>query len=353
MTPKPLYDVEFEIRPDYNVTDSGLATMADVRSLQNVVDDGLTGDDKTIVVMDSGIDETHPVFDGVAIEHVDIVGNTDDAPDQVGHGTAVGGTIVQLAPDVDLISLRIFGDSGRTDGQTIFDAYNWLLDNAERYDLVNMSWGSGERVARIDEQHNALVDKDVYAVVAAGNTGGRGGSPATADDAFSVGAVDADGTLTRFSSYNPRRDNPDVVGVGKNNRLPRARGTSMGTPLGEDWTKASGTSFAAPIVSAFAARVLGKYDEFPLSEQFEEYARDVEGTPEDGAGIADYGATVGPDQPVDPEPDVPTATGHAWNFAGHDTLYIGQNWLRTGKSTVRKVADDGDRVVLEIEQQKQ
>lgn len=348
-----LKNTEFEFRTDFNITDRNIASLKDITSLHNVVDDGYSGDGITVVVMDSGIDDAHPVFDdGQVTKTVDVVGG--GPGDEVGHGTACAGLIAQLAPDVDLISLRIFGDSGRTSGKTIFEAYQWLITHSDEYDVVNMSWGARQKVQQIDDKHNRLVEEGVYPVVAAGNTGDRGGSPATAEKAFSAGAVDEHGELTRFSSYNPNYDNPDVAAIGKNNRLARADGTDMGSVIDEHWTKASGTSFSAPIVSAFVARALEKYGDLPsVAKHFEANSRDIPDTPRDGAGISDYEQTLAPDNPVGkPEPDKPSVNGTAWNFAGHDTLYIGADWLHSGKATVTKVAEDEDSVTLKVEQRK-
>lgn len=347
-----LENAEFELRTDHNITDDGIAQLSEIKTLQNVTEDGLTGDGCTVVVMDSGIDVDHPVFDDTeVVERVDVTGS--GPGDEVGHGTAVAGTIARLAPDVEIISLRIFGSSGRTSGDVIFDAYKWLIDNSDRIDIVNMSWGAQQKVNQIDVKHNQLVDAGVHTVVAAGNTGEKGGSPSTAKRAFSAGAVDVRGKLTRFSSYNPNYDNPDVCGVGKNNRLPRASGTDMGTVLDGRWVKASGTSFSAPVVAGLYARVLEKRD-LSVSDAvgtFEKHANDIPDTPEDGAGIADYRETIEGDlgDPVKPDP---TATANAWSFLGNDTVYFGADWLKGGTYTLTLLEDDDDRKIISFEPKK-
>lgn len=345
-----LKNVEFELRTDFNITDSAIATFSDIGKTHDVIDDGTTGRDKTVVVMDSGIDGSHPVFSGTEIsERVDVVGG--GPGDEVGHGTAVAGTIAHYDPNVELISLRIFGDSGRTDGRTIYEAYQWLLDNADRIDVVNMSWGAQKKVQKIDDLHNELVEKGVHTVVAAGNSGGKGGSPATAEKAFSAGAIDTNGNLTRFSSYNPDYDNPDVCGVGKNNKVPRANGTDMGTVIDQYWVKASGTSFSSPVICAFYTRVLEEHpDASPrqMVKLFEDNSRDIADTPEDGAGIADY-EDVTEDSPSDDvEEPVESSKASVWQFAQSDVIYLGADWLDTGnyEAVLREDTDDG--IVVEL-----
>lgn len=286
--------IEPRLEPAYVSADSGVvATIEDVRQLHDVTDDAASGQGRTVVAMDSGIDPDHPVFEGVAIEYVDVTDTGEG--DAVGHGTGVLGQITRLAPDADLIALRIFGTEGRTKNNIIMRAYEWLHNNTDTYDIVNMSWGARERSEQTDRIHNELVEKGVRDVVAAGNSGEKGGSPATAERAFSVAACTEGGTIADFSSYNPDRDNPDVAAIGKDNRLAQAEGTTLGTDLDGPWVKASGTSFSAPEVAGMVAKYLSVHPEAPpeaIMNDFESAARDIPEEPRDGAGLADYEAAV-------------------------------------------------------------
>lgn len=295
----------FELRTDHPITTAdGIATEKDIQRLHDALPGNATGKGVTVAVMDSGIDKSHPVFEHTYVEQHDFTGYGNG--DAIGHGTATAGLIAQLAPDVEIIALRIFGDSGTTGLTPIRKAYEWCYNNADRIDICNMSWGARRNVSTINQLHQKLIDNGVRDVVAAGNTGSTSGSPATAMDAYSAGAVDENGHLTRFSSYNPERDNPDVCGLGKNVRLPRADGTSMGSPIDEHWTKASGTSFSAPIVSALTAQYMELGGTKPKVD-FQFTARNIPETPEDGEGIADYDDAIkqiGKDTPKSP-PETP------------------------------------------------
>ena len=285
-------DEEFEVTTRKVDTGADLtddkATIEDIKKVHKLIGQG-TGDGVTVCVMDSGIDFTHPVFDETSIEKHDVTGT--GYGDNLGHGTGVAGQIVRIALNVDLISLKIFGGAGSTKGKTIFEAYDWLLKNANRVQVANMSWGSSTQVDQIDRIHERLLQKGVRDVCAAGNGGGKGGSPATARKAMSVGSTDSDGNLAEFSSYNPKKGNPDLCAVGKNCVLAKAAGTSMGQRVKDNWTKASGTSFSAPVVSGAVATYIEESPTVPAPEilrRFAKTARDIPETPRDGAGNLDY-----------------------------------------------------------------
>lgn len=291
---EPNHTIEPRIEPAYVSEDSdAVATIEDVRQLHDVPDDAASGQGLTVVAMDSGIDPDHPVFEGKTIEQEDMTDS--GAGDAVGHGTGVLGQVTRLAPDADLIALRIFGTEGRTKTNIIMRAYEWLHNHTDTYEIVNMSWGSRERSKQTDRVHNELVEKGVRDVVAAGNSGEKGGSPATAERAFSVAACTEEGTIAEFSSYNPDRDNPDVAAIGKDNRLAQAEGTTLGTDLDGPWVKASGTSFSAPEVAGMVAKYLSVHSEVSpetIMRDFEAGARDIPDQPRDGAGLADYEAAA-------------------------------------------------------------
>ena len=290
---EPNMTVEPHLEPDAMSEDpTAVATIEDVRELHNVPDDDATGEDLTVVAMDSGIDPEHPVFEGKTVEQVDVTGSGEG--DAVGHGTGVLGQVTQLAPGADLVALRIFGSEGQTKNNVIMRAYEWLHDNTGRYDVVNMSWGSQETSRAINRTHNRLVEQGIRDVVSAGNSGEKSGSPATAERAFSVAACTEEGKIAEFSSYNPDRDNPDVAAIGVDNRLAQASGTAMGEELEGPWIKASGTSFSAPEVAGMVAKYLSVRDVAveTIVRDFEATARDIPDQPRDGAGLADYEAAV-------------------------------------------------------------
>lgn len=204
---------------------------------------------------------------------------------------------------------------------------------------------NGASVTRIEEIEN----KTVYDVSVKGNhnfianglvvhnSGSDGGSPATASKAFSAGAVDEDGKPVRFSSFDPDQGNPDVAAVGKNVVMARAPGTSMGVPINDSFTKASGTSFSAPYTAA--AYVNGIYKKRQSwDEAFKRASEDIPGTKKDGAGLL----KLKPALESDDKKRVVDAS--AWNFKGNDTVWINADWLSEKATSAEKLDETKDHV---------
>lgn len=344
---------EFEIRRDPNITTAGTGFVSpeDWNSFHNIIEND--GDGLTIAVMDSGIDTTHPIWDhtGIEIEQPDIDGLPTNQNDDLGHGHAVAGCIAILASNVDtIIDVPIFGDSGRTGPKRIHKAYKWMIDRSEKLDMVNMSWGAPTDVPPINTLHNELEQNGVDAVVAAGNTDGQTGSPATADRAFAVAACTLDGKMTRWSSPT---DN--IAALGQDIAMPKSKDGDIGTRIdssnftdymkkvGGEWVKMSGTSFACPITCGMAATFRTKYESGALlgkdvRKEFEKSfvgtAQDIKGTDEDGQGYIDYQAARQADE-VDAtvEADViqlPIAGG----FIDGDVVVLGDNLIDEGSYDV-------------------
>lgn len=284
--------LSYEIRTDDKITTASSDRLIDPQEARDLHNWKLVppeGETVTVAVMDSGIDEdvvdNHPWFAKAELTKQFDATGSGVGDDAVGHGTGCASIIANATSGVELYDVRIFGPSGANKGLgPIQKAYGWLIDHAEEIDLVNMSWGTQADIPAVNNLHDRLMKKDVYSVIAAGNTGSDGGSPATATHAFSAGAIDEGGDPTRFSSFDPDKGNPDVAAVGQNVQMARANGTAMGTPLSDRYVKSSGTSFAAPYVTAAYVNALYKKRK-EYKKAFMSTSEDVPGTKKDGAGI--------------------------------------------------------------------
>nr|WP_232285262.1 S8 family serine peptidase [Saccharomonospora xinjiangensis] len=232
---------------------------------------GYTGEGVRVAVLDSGIDAGHPDLDDAVVEAEDFTGEgtTDDLN---GHGTHVAGTIAGdgtasegrykgVAPDADLVIGRVLDGGGSGQESWILAGMEWA---ASRADVVNMSLGADlpdNGTAPLSQAVNRLSeDTGTLFVVAAGNSGpdhGTIGTPAAADAALTVGAVDDNDDLAGFSSRGPRLGDaaikPEITAPGVD--VTAARASGVFPPSEEHYMAMSGTSMAAPHVAGAAALV--------------------------------------------------------------------------------------------------
>jgi len=222
---------------------------------------GLTGTGVKVAVLDTGIDAGHPDVAGRITEARDFSGS-ENTVDHFGHGTHVASIAVGrkgVAPGAQLLVGKVLDDSGSGYESGIIEGMQWAVDRGAK--VVNLSLGgdatdgTDPMSAAVDELSSA---SGALFVIAAGNEGGdyTVGTPGAANAALTVGAVDRDDTLAEFSSRGPRLDQglkPEITAPGVAIVAARAAGTTMGDPVDDLYTAASGTSMATPHVAGAAA----------------------------------------------------------------------------------------------------
>ncbi|MCE1247657.1 MAG: S8 family serine peptidase [Firmicutes bacterium] len=185
---------------------------------------GLTGKGQVIAIIDSGYE--HPAKPLVAWK--DVVEGSDKPFDPNGHGTHVAGDAMKMAPDADLVGIRVMNAQGSGRPSDIVKGVQWAIQNKEKYNIsvINMSLGGApDGVPYYMDPINKAVEKAVESgisvVAAAGNSGPEQhtiGSPADDPKAFSIGAALNPTTVSDFSSRGPTDDNmskPDIVAPGE------------------------------------------------------------------------------------------------------------------------------------------
>ena len=94
-----------------------------------------------VAILDSGVHVGHPhVGYVVAGFNATGMGAESDWLDRIGHGTAVAGAIRSLAPDAELMAVKIFEGGLRTNIDIILRGVEWALDQGA--DLINLSLGT-------------------------------------------------------------------------------------------------------------------------------------------------------------------------------------------------------------------
>jgi subtilisin family serine protease len=240
----------------------------------------INGTGVRIAILDTGIDFNHPDFyfpNGTSkiVASADFTGTDPSALDDNGHGThcasisagtgaASNYTYVGVAPGSILLNGKVLDNSGSGYSTWVISGIEWAVSNGAN--IISMSFAANINNDGTDALSLAVdwaVGQGATCAVAAGNIGYSGqftvGIPAGSRNAITVGATTRSDQVAGWSSLGPTSDyrlKPDVCAPGENIIAARANGTSMGTPVNNYYTCASGTSMAAPHVAGAAALLL-------------------------------------------------------------------------------------------------
>ncbi|SCL61181.1 Serine protease, subtilisin family [Micromonospora citrea] len=246
---------------------------------------GYTGSGVTVAVLDSGIDDTHPDLAATVTARANFTEGEEDGRDLVGHGTHVasaiagsgsasGGRYRGVAPGTKLIDGKVCASFGCPESW-ILAGMQWAA--AEQHaKVVNMSLGGWDSpgIDPLEQAVNTLTDRyGTLFVIAAGNDGPGSrtvNSPASADAALAVGAVDKSDKLAGFSSRGPRLGDaglkPDITAPGVAITAARSRdATDLGAP-GDAYVPLSGTSMATPHVAGAAAILAQRHPDWTAGQ---------------------------------------------------------------------------------------
>ncbi len=223
-----------------------------------------TGSGIVVAVLDTSIDETHPVLAGRLLPGISFIseppsvggrgsgsrgwganglpaGQEDRMP---GHGTYVAGIIALVAPDADLLPVTVLNDAGQG---RVFATVQGIYHAVEQgADVINLSLST-------HSQHHILRDALAYAraqgavlVAAVGNDGREHPYPlpASNENVIGVASTDAGDFKADFSKYGAWIA-LSAPGAGIVSAMPGNLYASWG-----------GTSVSAAIVSGAAALIL-------------------------------------------------------------------------------------------------
>ena len=214
-----------------------------------------------IAILDSGVDVTHDALAGLELcEDIAIVEDGDqiisipgEGIDVFGHGTAIAHTIRKVAPAAEIGSIRVLGSGLAGKGDIVRAGVNHAL--REGYNVLNCSFGFSGRghggKLQFAERHKEWLDaaylKGIHIVSACNNFDYRKTEwPGHFATSISVDKVDCEedeffyrpGNLVEFA----------------------AKGYKVHVPwLENTWKTVDGSSYAAPRVAAWLARLISVY----------------------------------------------------------------------------------------------
>jgi serine protease AprX len=292
--------------------DSSIASKARANSNQSDRISGSRGG-LAVAIIDSGIAPHADLPLSRIRAYKDFVTGGKTPIDRCGHGTHVAGIIAGsgahsngayagIAPDVDIVALRVLGDDCSGNTSDVIDALEWVARNHDIYKIkvVNLSLGHSVLESVFTDPLVQAVErlsrKGVAVVTAAGNKGinpatgnagyGGVGVPCNAPSAICVGSLDTRGTadladdrVADSSSRGPTRFDllakPDLVAPGVNIVSLAAQGSMLyekypnlrvaGANGRQEYFTLSGTSMASPAVAGAAALLLRENQALPVN----------------------------------------------------------------------------------------
>ena len=271
----------------------GILTIAngDAAALHGVdsvwADTGYDGAGSTVAIIDTGIDGSHVGLDDLdddnstndpkiigfydPVNNPDKVNGTEVFPyDDQGHGSHCAGTTAGtgaptyehkgMAPQAFLVGVKVLDSEGSGSFATVMAGMEWTVENRYKFNIraASMSlggpgpieWTSSEEDS-VNRYANEMMAAGVAIFIAAGNTAvsAQIGTPGSAEDAITVGALDKDSTIAEYSSQGPTEEGrvkPNIAYVGTDVM-------SVDFNSGDGYKEMSGTSMATPGAAGVAA----------------------------------------------------------------------------------------------------
>ncbi|MFN8491565.1 MAG: S8 family serine peptidase [Caldilineaceae bacterium] len=252
-----------------------------------------TGANTVVAVLDTGIQLNHPAFGGKLAPGYDFIDN-DNTPDEdfahldltgvdllAGHGTHVAEIVHQVAPDANIMPVRVLDAHGLTDAFIVAQGIQYAVQHGAT--VINLSLGTTDKSALLDDVIQSAVEHtNVVVVASAGNANSSIKQwPAASSYALAVTAIGADKQKASFANYGSWVDMA-------------APGDTIFSAFPIDaYAWWSGTSMAAPFVAGQAALIQSRFPTLngrQVTDRIEKTAQSL--GPNLGAGLPNLVASL-------------------------------------------------------------
>ncbi|CBX94054.1 hypothetical protein IAQ61_003928 [Plenodomus lingam] len=204
--------------------------------------DSTAGAATCVYVIDTGVETTHPEFEGRATFLANFAGDGTNV-DGNGHGTHVAGTVGSktygVAKRAKIYAVKVLKADGSGALSGVIAGINFAANDGPKRNcrgtVANLSVGGGKSEALNSAAANA-VSSGMFLAVAAGNSAqdANNASPASEVSAFTVGATDSSDRWASFSNFgsvvNILAPGVGILSTWKGGATAVLSGTSMATP---------------------------------------------------------------------------------------------------------------------------
>lgn len=246
---------------------------------------GNTADPVKVGIIDTGISTSHPDLQANIKGGINTIRSNKGFNDDNGHGSHVAGIaaalnnsfgVVGAGPAIDLYAVKVLNANGSGFLSDVIEGIEWSIANGMQ--VINMSLGTSSDIQSFHDAVTAAKNAGLVVVAAAGNSSGAVNFPAAYPEAIAVSATDSNNQVPFWSSRGPEVD------------LAAPGVSILSTYKGSNYETLSGTSMAAPHVTASAALVLntpvsitydlnlnGKWDPDEVQKKLQDSAVDLGG----------------------------------------------------------------------------
>jgi subtilisin len=219
----------------------------------------VTGKDVKVAVIDSGWDRTLKdirILEGKCFcdENDELkLGESFNYNDVNGHGTAVTSVILQIAPDINILPIKVFGKRLETSINIIEAGIYFAIEN--EVNLINLSLGTflEEALIPLYKACEAAKSKNITIIASRSNLK-EDSYPSIFENVISVGI----GNSTNPFDFNYTPDEyVECLAWGKDRFMNSLKG---------EHKMLSGTSFATPNITGICALLTEKYGKMELDK---------------------------------------------------------------------------------------